>query len=87
MNCALTSCFGSYNKTHEWRWQEVSTKLLARFENPKTYRVFKEVPAVLEERLNSGITVGVVSNWSERLPVLLKALGHGLFHNQPQVTS
>jgi putative hydrolase of the HAD superfamily len=59
----------------EGRWQEASTKLLARFESPKTYRVFKEVPAVLEELSNRGITVGVVSNWSERLPVLLKALG------------
>ena len=48
---------------------------MTRFESPKTYRVFKEVPVVLEELSNRGITIGVVSNWSERLPVLLKALG------------
>lgn len=49
--------------------------LLARFEDPSTYRLFPEVPALLEELSNRGLTVGVVSNWSERLPVLLSGLG------------
>lgn len=46
-----------------------------RFEDPKTYRVFREVPEVLAELLARGLVVGIVSNWSERLPALCQGLG------------
>ena len=49
--------------------------LVARFEDPGTYRLFPEVLEVLDELRKRGVTVGVVSNWSERLPALLTALG------------
>ena len=49
--------------------------LVARFEDPGTYRLFPEVLEVLDELRERGVTVGVVSNWSERLPALLTALG------------
>ncbi|TAH37043.1 MAG: HAD family hydrolase [Planctomycetota bacterium] len=50
-------------------------ELTRRFEDPKTYRVFGEVREVLDELLNRGLVVGVVSNWSERLPALCQGLG------------
>ncbi|MBC8327166.1 MAG: HAD-IA family hydrolase [Planctomycetes bacterium] len=57
------------------RLTDAHLALLARFEDPATYTLFPEVPAVLEELSNRGLTVGVVSNWSERLPVLLTGMG------------
>lgn len=49
--------------------------LAARFESADTYAVFPEVREVLAELANRGMVVGVVSNWSERLPFLLEGLG------------
>ncbi|MDP6940883.1 MAG: HAD-IA family hydrolase [Planctomycetota bacterium] len=59
----------------ESRWESAHKELIERFESPKTYKLFKETEAVLRELSNLGLTLGVVSNWSERLPVLLGALG------------
>ena len=59
----------------EVRWEKAHLELLQRFESPKTYKLFKEVPTVVEKLSNLGVTVGVVSNWSERLPVLREGLG------------
>jgi len=59
----------------EDRLPEAHAALLARFENPDTYLLFPEVASVLEELSNRGLTVGVVSNWSERLPTLLAGMG------------
>ena len=59
----------------ESRWRSAHEELIERFESPKTYKLFKETASILEELSNLGFTLGVVSNWSERLPVLLQALG------------
>lgn len=50
-------------------------QLVARFQDPDTFRVYDEVPDVLEDLANRGVRVGVVSNWSEHLPVLCAGLG------------
>ena len=57
------------------RREAAHLELVKRFETPRTYRLFDEVPAVLDHFLNAGIVLGVVSNWSERLPTLLAGLG------------
>ncbi len=49
--------------------------LVKRFQDPKTYRVFGEVPEALADLARRGILVGIVSNWSEHLPELCRALG------------
>jgi putative hydrolase of the HAD superfamily len=49
--------------------------LVARFQEPRTYRVFPEVPETLAALNARGVLVGVVSNWSEHLPELCRALG------------
>lgn len=52
-------------------------ELVHRFDDPRTFRVFREVPSVLARLSNRGLVVGVVSNWSERLPDLCQRLGLG----------
>jgi REG-2-like HAD superfamily hydrolase len=47
------------------------------FESPATYRVFDEVPALLEKLQALDLQIGIVSNWSEGLPDLCKGLGIG----------
>lgn len=57
------------------RRERAHLELVRRFEDPRTYRLFPEVPKVLEELLARDLVVGVVSNWSERLATLLGGLG------------
>ncbi|RMH04875.1 MAG: HAD family hydrolase [Planctomycetota bacterium] len=59
----------------EERRSEAHQELVRRFEDPDTYILFPEVPAALAGLAELGLTLGVVSNWSERLPVLLEGLG------------
>ena len=61
------------------RRESAHEELVQRFENPKTYRLFKEIPTVLAALTEAGISIGIISNWSERLPVLLDGLGIGEF--------
>lgn len=57
------------------RREAAHQELVRRFEDPRSFRVYREVPEVLDELAARGLVVGVVSNWSERLPVLFQALG------------
>ncbi len=66
----LTSCGVS-----EKRLERAHAELVKRFEDPKTYKVFPEVFAVLDDLAARGVLVGIVSNWSERLPELCRSLG------------
>jgi len=55
--------------------EDVSARLFGRFEEAATFTPFpgaEELPAALRAR---GLRVGLVSNWSERLPRLLDDLG------------
>lgn len=54
---------------------EATTELFARFEDPSTFEVYPGLDALLHALRGCGLTVGVVSNWSARLPRLLAALG------------
>lgn len=59
----------------EKRLAKAHDELVRRFGDPKTYKVFPEVEAALAELTARGIQVGIVSNWSERLPELCRGLG------------
>jgi putative hydrolase of the HAD superfamily len=50
-------------------------ELFDRFARPESWRVFPEVPAILEELSQRGLQMAVVSNWDSRLPALLRDLG------------
>jgi putative hydrolase of the HAD superfamily len=50
-------------------------RLVEVFEDPMTYNVFEEVPEFLRQLAQMDLQVGILSNWSERLPLLCNKLG------------
>jgi REG-2-like HAD superfamily hydrolase len=50
-------------------------ELFALFEQPASFRVFAGVPELFESVRSRGLKLGLVSNWSARLPQLVRALG------------
>lgn len=57
------------------RLATVRARLIERFARPDTYRLFPgalELCCTLRDR---GLVVGLISNWSERLPEILRGLG------------
>ncbi len=50
-------------------------QLFERFAQPEAWRVYEDVQPSLEVLCRSGYRLGLVSNWDERLPSLLGALG------------
>ena len=57
--------------------REFFDRLYARFAGPEPWRVFPEVPGVLRMLRERGLRLAVISNWDDRLPGLLNALGLG----------
>lgn len=55
--------------------EDATEELFARFEDPATFRVHDGLPELLAALRGRDLAVGVVSNWSARLPRLLEALG------------
>lgn len=49
--------------------------LAGHFSRPENFVVHADAPAALERLLERGLRLGVVSNWSDRLPALLDGLG------------
>ena len=49
-------------------------ELFERFAQADTWRVYPEVPEILEGLAQRGIPMGVISNWDSRLPRLLREL-------------
>jgi putative hydrolase of the HAD superfamily len=49
--------------------------LAGHFSRPENFVVHADAPAALERLLEHGLRLGVVSNWSDRLPPLLEGLG------------
>jgi putative hydrolase of the HAD superfamily len=53
----------------------VSEDIFGRFADPRTFRLFPGTIELLEGLRRRGLAVGIVSNWSQRLPAILAALG------------
>ena len=53
----------------------VTEELFARFEDAATFHVYPGAIELLEHLARRGVRLGVISNWSERLPRVLEALG------------
>jgi putative hydrolase of the HAD superfamily len=49
-------------------------ELYERFAEPEVWRVYNDVRATLAELRSRGLRLGVISNWDERLPQLLRRL-------------
>lgn len=50
-------------------------ELFDRFTRAEAWEIYPEVPRVLDALAARGLALGVVSNWDDRLPVLLERLG------------
>jgi REG-2-like HAD superfamily hydrolase len=55
--------------------EDAHQRTVAVFEDPSTYHLFEEVPEVLTTLKDMGLQIGIISNWSERLPELCAGLG------------
>lgn len=55
--------------------QPLREELFARFGDPATFAVFDGGLELLDDLRARGLKIGIVSNWSSRLPRLLEALG------------
>lgn len=59
------------------RLDDLCSELFARFADPRTFRLTPGARELVSELRARGLVVGVISNWSERLPALLAQLGLG----------
>ena len=50
-------------------------ELFDRFTRADAWEIYPEVPRVLEALTDRGLALGVISNWDDRLPLLLERLG------------
>lgn len=57
------------------RLPELTDELFARFESPSTFRLFPGALELLAGVRAAGLPLGLISNWSARLPRLLDNLG------------
>jgi putative hydrolase of the HAD superfamily len=57
--------------------QRLAEAVIAAYEAPANWRPYPDVAAALDALRRPGRTLGVVSDWSSRLPALLDALGLG----------
>jgi len=55
--------------------EELSAELFARFDDPRTFRLFPGTNELLDELRGRGLFLGAISNWSPRLPGILEGLG------------
>ena len=55
--------------------EAVRARIAANFLDPSSFVVHADAPPALEALLERGARLGVVSNWSDRLPALLEGLG------------
>ncbi|MFN0006495.1 MAG: HAD-IA family hydrolase [Planctomycetota bacterium] len=53
----------------------VSEELFARFSDPSTFALFPGTIELLEGLRRRGLAVGIISNWSQRLPGILDRMG------------
>ncbi|HPC83107.1 MAG TPA: HAD-IA family hydrolase [Thermoanaerobaculaceae bacterium] len=60
---------------HPAPWREALDELFDAFADPGLWRVYPEVPDVLEGLGRRGLRLAAVSNWDSRLPAVLAGVG------------
>ena len=58
----------------EARFDELSSRLFARFEDARSFSLYPGARELLDALRARGLTLGLISNWSARLPRLLRVL-------------
>ena len=67
-------------------WDDFHARLFRRFADPATFRLFPGTRELVAALRDAGLGVGLISNWSPRLPGLVRSLGlEGVF--EPLVCS
>ncbi len=66
---------------------ELLAGLVTHFRDPKSWRVYPEVPGALEALKAGGLKLLVVSNWDSSLPPLLAKLGLAAFFDDVVVSA
>src|SRR5579864_7038943 len=60
-------------------WDRFFSELYDRFRDPAVWHVFEDVRPALTALRNQGLRLAIASNWDDRLPSLLDALGLAAF--------
>jgi putative hydrolase of the HAD superfamily len=53
----------------------ISAEVFSRFADPKTFALFPGTIELLDALRTRGIVIGIISNWSQRLPGILEGIG------------
>ena len=56
-------------------WVRFQSELFARFSDVRTFRLFPGTRQLLSDLRAAGLQIGIISNWSPRLPALIEGLG------------
>jgi putative hydrolase of the HAD superfamily len=67
--------------------ETVRVELAEQFSRPDHFLVFADVPDALDDLVVQGVRLGVVSNWSDRLPALLDGLALGRYFESVVVSA
>jgi putative hydrolase of the HAD superfamily len=72
---------------HSMDFDQFFDHLYHRFEDADSWRLYEDVPEILEDLKNRGYTLAIVSNWDSRLPSLCDRLGITRFFHTVVVSS
>lgn len=67
--------FGDYLEVPVQALDGLRAGLFQRFSDPDTFHLFPGAERLLEDARQRGLGLGIISNWSARLPALLERLG------------
>jgi len=67
--------FGDELKLAPPDWDLFQQRLFARFSDPETFQLFPGVKELVDAMRDRDIGLGLISNWSPRLPRLIRSLG------------
>ncbi|MCZ6598189.1 MAG: HAD-IA family hydrolase [Planctomycetota bacterium] len=70
----LRRIFHEHLSLPEKELEAIATELFGRFEDPATFQPFPGAHELLDDLRARGLALGVISNWSARLPKLLRRL-------------
>lgn len=66
--------FGTELGIEPGSWEAFQARLFERFSDPATFRLFDGARELIADLRAAGLGVGVISNWSPRLPGLIRSL-------------
>lgn len=71
----IVRIFGEELGIEPGSWDEFHAGLFGRFSDPETFELFAGAGELFAGLRDAGLGIGVISNWSPRLPGLIESLG------------